>query len=225
MTMMKSSLLQDFKKQLETQISITPEAPKLLPKPEVVLDDATLFAQATQGVKRLKVEARAKLTTPKKVWDSNVVARRAAAEGVAEMNHEALSDTVALLNPVSSEAILSFRRTGIQQGLFKKLKDGQLVWRAAVDLHGCTVEQAREALLTLIHDAQADGVNIIKIVHGKGYSKQENTQAGLLKTCVNGWLQQHRMVLAIHSAPPKDGGNGAVLVLLKKLPSTQEHQL
>lgn len=222
MTMMKSSLLQDFKKQLETQISITPEAPKPLPKPEIVLDDATLFAQATQGVKRLKVEARAKLTTPKKVWDSNVVARRAAAEGVAEMNHEALSDTVALLNPVSSEAILSFRRTGIQQGLFKKLKDGQLVWRAAVDLHGCTVEQAREALLTLIHDAQADGVNIIKIVHGKGYSKQENTQAGLLKTCVNGWLQQHRMVLAFHSAPPKDDGNGAVLVLLKKLPSERQ---
>ena len=222
MTMMKSPLLQDFKKQLETQISITPEAPKPLPKPEIVLDDATLFAQATQGVKRLKVEARAKLTTPKKVWDSNVVARRAAAEGVAEMNHEALSDTVALLNPVSSEAILSFRRTGIQQGLFKKLKDGQLVWRAAVDLHGCTVEQAREALLTLIHDAQADGVNIIKIVHGKGYSKQENTQAGLLKTCVNGWLQQHRMVLAFHSAPPKDGGNGAVLVLLKKLPSERQ---
>ncbi|MBK9187033.1 MAG: Smr/MutS family protein [Moraxellaceae bacterium] len=222
MTMMKSSLLQDFKKQLETQISITPEAPKPLPKPEIVLDDAMLFAQATQGVKRLKVEARAKLTTPKKVWDSNVVARRAAAEGVAEMNHEALSDTVALLNPVSSEAILSFRRTGIQQGLFKKLKDGQLVWRAAVDLHGCTVEQAREALLTLIHDAQADGVNIIKIVHGKGYSKQENTQAGLLKTCVNGWLQQHRMVLAFHSAPPKDGGNGAVLVLLKKLPSERQ---
>jgi DNA-nicking Smr family endonuclease len=145
-----------------------------------------------------------------------LIARRAAAEGVAEMNHEALSDTVALLNPVSSEAILSFRRTGIQQGLFKKLKDGQLVWRAAVDLHGCTVEQAREALLTLIHDAQADGVNIIKIVHGKGYSKTENTQAGLLKTCVNGWLQQHRMVLAFHSAPAKDGGNGAVLVLLKK---------
>lgn len=225
MTMMKSSLLKDFKKQLETQAIITPEPPKPTPKPEAVLDDATLFAQATQGIKRLKIEARANLTPPKKVWDNNLVARRAAAEGAADINHEVLSDTVALLNPVSSEAILSFRRTGIQQGLFKKLKDGQLVWRAAVDLHGCTVEQARTALLALIHDAQADGVNIIKIVHGKGYSKEENTQAGLLKTCVNGWLQQHRMVLAFHSAPPKDGGNGAVLVLLKKLPSAHERPL
>lgn len=214
MMMMKSSLLKDFKKQLEAQ-TIPPTVPKPVPKLEPVLDDATLFAQATQGVKRLKTEARVTITAPKR-QDQNLIARRAAAEGAAEMNHEALSDTVALLNPVSSEAILSFRRTGIQQGLFKKLKDGQLVWRAAVDLHGCTVEQAREALLTLIHDAQADGVNIIKIVHGKGYSKTENTQAGLLKTCVNGWLQQHRMVLAFHSAPAKDGGNGAVLVLLKK---------
>ena len=149
-------------------------------------------------------------------WDANTVARRAAAEGAADMAHEALSDTVALLNPVNNEAILSFRRTGIQQGVFKKLKDGQLMWKAAVDLHGCTVEQARQAVLDIIFEAQNEGITIIKIVHGKGYRKDDETQAGLLKTCVNGWLQQHRSVLAFHSALAKDGGNGAVMVLLKK---------
>ena len=50
---------------------------------------------------------------------------------------------------------------------------------------------------------------MVKIVHGKG-------SEAILKTCINGWLRQLPEVLAFCSAPPKDGGNGAVLVLLKK---------
>ncbi|PTQ87986.1 Smr/MutS family protein [Agitococcus lubricus] len=218
---MNKKLLSDFKKQL-VQEKLAAE-----PKPSPVnaptkshlynddVDEATLFAQATQGVKRLITEVKAPPIKPRHVaWDTNIIARRAAAEGAADTPYEALSDTVALLNPVASEAILSFRRIGIQQSVFKKLKDGHLIWKAAVDLHGCTVEQARQAILQLIYDAQAEGIHIIKIVHGKGYGN--SPQSGLLKTCVNGWLQQHRAVLAFHSAPAKEGGNGAVLVLLKK---------
>ncbi len=37
-----------------------------------------------------------------------------------------------------------------------------------------------------------------------------------LKTHVNSWLRQHRDVLAFVSAPEKQGGTGAVLVLLKR---------
>jgi len=39
----------------------------------------------------------------------------------------------------------------------------------------------------------------------------------VIKNKVNSWLRQHQDVLAFHSAMPKDGGNGAVYVLLKKL--------
>ncbi len=215
---MKSNLLSDLKKTLVAAqvVPIVVKPKVIIPKnPDDDLDDASLFAKATKGVQRLVVEETVS-TKPnlRAKWDENTIARRAAAEGAAEMAHEALSDTVALLNPVNNEAILSFRRTGIQQGVFKKLKDGQLMWKAAVDLHGCTVEQARQAVLDIIFAAQNDGITIIKIVHGKGYS--QTSESGLLKTCVNGWLQQHRSVLAFHSALPKDGGNGAVMVLLKK---------
>ena len=51
--------------------------------------------------------------------------------------------------------------------------------------------------------------NVIKIVHGKG-------PEAILKTYVNGWLRQHRDVLAFVSAPDNQGGTGAVLVLLKR---------
>ncbi len=223
---MKNKLLADLKKTLtaEQVKPVVIPAPIIAKKnPDDDLDDASLFAKATRGATRLVIEetvsARPNL---KSKWDEQTIARRAAAEGAADLPNEALSDTMALLNPVASEAILSFRRVGIQQSLFKKLKDGQLMWKAAVDLHGCTVEQAREALVTLIHDAQNDGINVIKVVHGKGFS--QTTQSGLLKTCVNGWLQQHRSVLAFHSAIAKDGGNGAVLVLLKKQPKIIEEK-
>lgn len=222
---MKNKLLADLKKTLvaEKIASTIPIKPQIKTQgaTQEHLSDEQLLAQAMKGVKPLQLEATAPIQTAKKL-DDNTLLRRAAAEGAKEMTQEAISDTVALLNPVSSEAILSFRRTGIQQGLFKKLKDGHLVWKAAVDLHGCTVEQARQAVLQIIHDAQQEGINIIKIVHGKGYAKEQHTQAGLLKTCVNGWLQQHRMVLAFHSAPAKDGGTGAVLVLLKKVAVNHE---
>lgn len=220
---MNKKLLADLKKTLltETVVSPTPQ-PVAVTTANPIADDAVsdseLFAKATRGVTPLNIEATVRpAQAMTRQQQEQMILKRAAAEGAAEMAQEAISDTIALLNPVSSEAVLSFRRTGIQQGLFKKLKDGHLVWKAAVDLHGCTVEQARQAVLQLIHDAQQDGINIIKIVHGKGYGKEQHTQAGLLKTCVNGWLQQHRMVLAFHSAPAKDGGTGAVLVLLKKL--------
>ena len=61
----------------------------------------------------------------------------------------------------------------------------------------------------LLSQAKQSNETMVKIVHGKG-------SEAILKTCVNGWLRQLPEVLAFCSAPPKDGGNGAVLVLLKK---------
>ncbi len=87
-------------------------------------------------------------------------------------------------------------------------------WFEAVDLHGCTIEQARDAVLQIIQMAKDENQNVIKIVHGKG-------PEAVLKTYVNGWLRQHRDVLAFVSAPENQGGTGAVLVLLKRAEKIQ----
>jgi DNA-nicking Smr family endonuclease len=50
-------------------------------------------------------------------------------------------------------------------------------------------------------------------VHGKGYRSLDNQP--VLKNNLNLWLRQHRDVQAFCSASPKDGGAGAVLVLLR----------
>jgi hypothetical protein len=74
----------------------------------------------------------------------------------------------------------------------------------------------------LIEQAQAEGDRCLLIIHGKagaGYTDESGDIRGagqaLLKSHVNHWLQQVDDVLAFASALPKDGGTGAVYVLLK----------
>lgn len=175
-------------------------------------DDKVLFMQAMTGVKPLEDKnVISPVSRPKKTQaDATTLSKRAAAEGETASGTElGLSDMQALLNPVAGDAYLMYKNATIQNKVFTQLKQGKLRWYDAVDIHGCTIEEAREAVVKLIDQAKANGETVVKIVHGKG------TDA-VLKTCVNGWLRQINDVLAFCSAPPKDGGNGAVLVLLKK---------
>jgi DNA-nicking Smr family endonuclease len=180
-------------------------------------DAAALFRNATQGAKQIIQEARPPQTTTPKLLkakaNATVLARRAAAIGTEGASIDGISDTKALLNPVASEATLSFRQKTLQHGVFEQLKAGHLRWVHAVDLHGCTTEQARAAVLEIIKVAQSDpealSPLVIKIVHGKGIE-------ATLKTYVNSWLRQHPEVMGFISAPTNQGGTGAVLVLLKR---------
>ena len=174
-------------------------------------DDSQLFSKAMQGVEKIKSHnlAQTESTTKQKKVDAQTLAKRMAAEGSEVAEGEALSDMQALLNPVANQAFLSYRIATLQHRVFEDLKAGKMRWFEAVDLHGCTIEQARSAVLELLHIAKENNQNVVKIVHGKG-------KDGVLKTCVNGWLRQHREVLAFVSAPENQGGTGAVLVLLKR---------
>ena len=207
------NLLKAFKKQISNSQSSAVAKQAESKKTQVAveeLEDTELFKKALVGVKPIANDniANTKTTRSKKV-DAQTLAKRAAAEGSAEQEHTEISDTQAILNPVASQAALSYRIATLQHKVFEDLKAGKMRWFEAVDLHGCTVEQARSAVLQIIQIAKDENQNVIKIVHGKG-------PEAILKTYVNGWLRQHRDVLAFVSAPENQGGTGAVLVLLKR---------
>lgn len=169
-------------------------------------EDKVLFMQAMSGVRPIKNNT---VHTPtKKSDDQNAIFRRASATGEESSTNAPLSDMQALLNPVASEAYLSYKNPTLQHKVFEQLKAGKLNWKMAVDLHASGIDDARSAVMDLLDTAKKDGETVVKIVHGKGDS--------LIKTCVNGWLRQLDDVMAFVSAPAKDGGNGAVLVLLKR---------
>lgn len=109
--------------------------------------------------------------------------------------------------------ILSFSRSGLQHNVLKKLRQGKNPVEHALDLHGLTVDQARRELLNFLSECEVTGVRHGIIVHGKGYRSKDKP---VIKPMVNRWLQQTENVLAFHTAQPKDGGGGAVYILLKK---------
>jgi DNA-nicking Smr family endonuclease len=109
--------------------------------------------------------------------------------------------------------ILSFSRSGLQRNVLKKLRQGKNPIEHALDLHGLTVEQARKELLEFIGECEAAKVRYAIIVHGKGYRSKDKP---VIKPMVNRWLRAAENVLAFHSAQAKDGGSGAVYILLKK---------
>ena len=111
--------------------------------------------------------------------------------------------------------ILMFKRDGIQNRIFKRLKKGQVPVIAELDLHGHTIHQAKVSLdLFFSQINQFNAPGCVRIIHGKGYGSQHATP--VIKQYIPVWLQENTHVLAYCSCPVSDGGTGAVYVLLKR---------
>ncbi len=113
-----------------------------------------------------------------------------------------------------SEEHASWSRAGVQNTVMRRLKNGRYAIQGELDLHGYTQHEAREELIGFIHAARASNRYCVRIIHGHGLSRSDHK--AILKPSVNHWLRQHSQVLAFCSAPPSDGGTGAVYVLLRK---------
>jgi len=109
---------------------------------------------------------------------------------------------------------LFFSRPGLQHSMIKKLRRGQFSYSAELDLHGMIVTEARQALVDFIQESRAHNARYVRIVHGKGYGS--SNRQPILKNRLNNWLRQIDEVLAFCSAQPRDGGTGAVYLLLKR---------
>lgn len=114
---------------------------------------------------------------------------------------------------VAAEEYLLFSRSGVQQRQLQRLRRGQLPVGAELDMHGLTTASARGALAAFIAHSRDRRVRCVRIIHGKGYGS--GASAPVLKNRLNIWLRQHRDVLAFCSAPARDGGTGALYVLLR----------
>lgn len=117
------------------------------------------------------------------------------------------------IETVSPEDTLHYTVPGLQKNVLKKLRKGYFGLDAEIDLHGLTSHEAKKQLLNFLQRSIIEGCRCVHIVHGKGYRSIDNHP--VLKNNLNLWLRQHKDVLAFCSAAPKDGGAGAVFVLLQ----------
>lgn len=114
---------------------------------------------------------------------------------------------------VAPDEALFFARPGLQQRQLQRLRRGQLAIGAELDMHGMTAAAARTAIMEFIALCRDSHVRCVRIIHGKGYGSAGD--APVLKNRLNSWLRQHHDVLAFSSATRRDGGAGALYVLLR----------
>ena len=97
--------------------------------------------------------------------------------------------------------------------VLRNLKKGRWPIMASIDLHGATVDQARLRLEYFLQHSLVEGFKCVRIVHGIGYGSK--TTGPVLPATVRRWLSQLDFVLAYTDCAPREGGEGAVKVLLR----------
>lgn len=174
-------------------------------------DEASLFAQEVAGIKPLK-KSEVYLRKKGPLVDFHVRKQAASIAQEADRNH--LSHD--FVEKVEPDDVLGYKRSGVQDGVFKRLRQGKYGIEARLDLHRHTVAQAREQVYQFADDCMRNDIRVAIIVHGKGDRTPEPENQAMIKSYINKWLRDLDVVMAFHSAQRHHGGLGAVYVLFKK---------
>lgn len=172
-------------------------------------EDKILFRDHMRSVKPL--EEKTKRTSKPTPALSEKPARKKNLPIVRAHQNTHLSDYVG--EAVLSDTLLSYANAGLPSKRFRELRMGQIRWEARLDLHGLKADDARLALCQFIQNQANNNARCLLIIHGKG---GHQGAPPVIKNLVNRWLPQLDEVIAFHSAQAKDGGHGAVYVLLKR---------
>ncbi|QTG89067.1 DNA endonuclease SmrA [Vibrio furnissii] len=172
-------------------------------------DDFELFQQMMGDVKPLKNDT-AELKKHHTVSDAQL-AKREAAVSLSDGDPDFLSiDHAPMIKP---DDLIEFKRDGVQDGVYRKLRLGKYPIQARLDLHRKTLKEGRDEVVSFLKQCMRLDIRTVVIVHGRG---ERSTPPALMKSFVAHWLSQIQDVQCAHSAQRFHGGSGAVYVLLKK---------
>lgn len=107
----------------------------------------------------------------------------------------------------------SFLRSGLPRTLLRDLRRGRWSIQDHLDLHGLNRHEAHAQVALFLATSLAAGKRCLRIVHGRGNGSPG--REAILRQLVKVWLSRCKDVLAFCHAPPSDGGDGAMWVLLK----------
>ncbi|MFN3414834.1 MAG: Smr/MutS family protein [Caldimonas sp.] len=167
-----------------------------------------LFARSVGPVQVLKDRGRAELQRPRPAPHPQ---QRALDE--RSVLREAISDEFDVETLLDTDEALSFRRPGVGPEVVRRLRRGDWVIQAQIDLHGLRRDEAREQLAAFLREAVRQGLRCVRVVHGKGNGSPGREP--VLKAKVKSWLVQKSEVIAFTQARALDGGAGALVVLLR----------
>lgn len=171
-------------------------------------DDSETFRKAMSGVNRNSKNYRAQKVTHRTPENTRPLPRNRGG-----LPATSISFSQPAIDETSSGDSVLFVRPGLQRKNIRRLKRGEFPVESVLDLHGLRSHEAAQHLEDFISTTLNAGLRCVLIIHGKGY-RSEN-RGGVLKPFTVNWLKDIAEVLAFCSAVPRDGGTGAVYVLLK----------
>jgi DNA-nicking Smr family endonuclease len=176
--------------------------------------ERALWHEAMRGVTRDRSARKAaKVPTPQQ--KSGAPAAKAALPGG---NKPAIAQGFDLSpNEDTREAA---QNPGVDRRQALRLRRGQLAIEGRLDLHGMTQAEAHRALASFVAKSHAAGKRVLLVVTGKGTRPgADGSPSGVLRRTVPRWLAEpalRPLVLATAAALRRDGGDGALYLLLRR---------
>lgn len=202
-------------------------------KGKLAPEDAALWQHVTRSIdKKLAREQAAKPKVRRSAKKPNLnLQKRTKPLRPDPVTEQLVKESVTSPRPTAqfeviekSQAVSRGRLPGLDRRSALKLQRGQLQIESRLDLHGMTQNEARRALDIFLAKSSKSGKRCVLVITGKGTLRHNETpgeepKSGILRTLVPNWLgtlTSRTYVLAYHPAQPKDGGAGALYVMLRR---------
>lgn len=174
------------------------------PNPKLSSDDEQIWEEVVKGVKK----------TPKPNCDLSkpeVVLK----EIVPSVN------VFAVYQGENLEELKAGDFANIDYNTVKRFKRGEYRIEARLDLHGMIVDHAYTAVEEFVYKSYQRGLRCVQIITGKGMHRDDDifSPKGVLKDLVPQWLNRDTirpLILSFDYSPISEGGEGALLVLLRR---------
>ena len=183
--------------------------------PALDLADQALFRQAMRFVQPLPDHGPRARASLRRAPDSLLRARREHAQGASESPkrpkpaRQRQAAQAGILDPEARE----FLHPGCGPDLLRGLRRGKWIAQATLDLHGSTLDEARERLDRFLSSCLEHGIRCVRVIHGKGIGSRQGEP--VLKSAIRQHLSRLEAVQAWVQGDERDGGAGAVTALLR----------
>jgi DNA-nicking Smr family endonuclease len=182
------------------------------------LAEANIFRGSLGGVKKLPESNRYVPSAPKPIPVAAAPKRQLNAaeqkdDDAAVLREAMLSDLFDVDHYIEEDPALNYLAPGVGNDVMKRLRKGYWPVQDELDLHGLRRDDARNAISAFLAQANRRGHRCVCVIHGRGFGSKG--QEPVLKTMVHSWLVQTDGVIAFSQARASEGGEGALIVLLR----------
>ena len=140
-------------------------------------------------------------------------AEEQAADDAAVLRESMLSDMFDVDHYMEEDPSLNYSAPGIGPDVMKKMRKGHWPVQDELDLHGKRRDEARQAVDDFLLKARRRNYRCVCVIYGRGFGSRGGEP--VLKSMVHSWLVQTDGVIAFCQARAEEGGEGAIMVLLR----------